>query len=122
MNKGREIILQVSLCIGLLGICLFSYLEKQNQLTELRIYVPKLVKEMRAVKEKNIELNYQIQQFERPDHLMQLASDPKFSHLKYPVQSEVLVLHEPDTKQETQTLALRKSHAKVKHTLAVGAK
>lgn len=122
MGQKKGLVAQVSLCLLVLGSCLFSYLEKQNQLTELRIYVPKLVKEIRLIQEENVSLKYQIQKFESPEHLMQLASDAKFSHLKYPFSKEVLVLQEASRLQLPSDKEIEQFAPKIKHTLAVGAK
>ena len=122
MGPGKGFTVQISLCLMTLGACLFSYLEKQNEITELRIYVPKLVKEIRGLQEQNIQLNYQIQAFESPEHLMQLASDVKFSHLRYPLNKEVLVLQEAPQIDSSPDEKIECFLPKFKHTLAVGAK
>ena len=81
-------------CLSALAFCLLSYLEKQNELTELRLVIPKMEKEIKIIQEENQELIYQIQAFESPDHLIEMAMQPEFSHLKHPFQKEVLVLKE----------------------------
>ena len=122
MGQKKGLVAQVSLCLVALGACLFSYLEKQNQLTELRIYVPTLVKEIRLIQEENVSLKYQIQEFESPEHLMQLASDASFSHLKYPFSKEVLVLQDASRLDSPSDKEIEQFSPKIKHTLAVGAK
>ncbi len=122
MKQQKGWFVQVSLCLATLAACLFSYLEKQHEITELRIYVPKLLKEIRSIQEHNVELSYQIQAFESPEHLMQLAMDPKFSHLKYPLSKEVLVLQEPSQLHSGSEKTKTVFSPKLKHTLAVGAK
>ena len=122
MGQKKGLILQLFLCLALFSICWFSYLEKQNELTELRIYVPKLVKDIKSIQEENTRLKYSIEQFESPDQLMKLAAEPRFSHLKYPLQKEVLVLQdavalELPVQREKETISV-----KPKLTLAVGAK
>ncbi len=122
MEQKKGFTVQVALCLLMLGACLFSYLEKQNELTELRIYVPKLVKEIQLKQEVNVGLKYQIQKFESPEHLMLLASDSKFNHLKYPLSKEVLVLEDTpqlDWSADKKTACFS---SKIRHTLAVGAK
>ncbi|NDD58757.1 MAG: hypothetical protein EBZ47_05845 [Chlamydiae bacterium] len=119
MKKG--IFFRVLICFLSFGFCLFSYLEKQNELTELRIYAPKLAKEIKNIQEENTRLFYEIEQFESPDNMMKLARDSRFSHLRHPLSKEVLLL------QEGLAIENHKSPAKVvyfepKHTLAFGAK
>lgn len=122
MVRRKGLVIQLGLCLMTLAACLFSYLEKQNEITELRLYVPKLVKEIKMLQEKNIRLNYQIQIFESPENLMKLAANAKFSHLKYPLSKEILVLEQPS---QIDLLVSEKTEyvsSKFKHTLAVGAK
>jgi len=121
MRSSKGWIVQIAICLVMLGGFLFSYLEKQNELTQLRIYVPKLVKEIRSIQEESVQLSYQIQAFESPEHLMQLASDPQFSHLKYPLHKDVLVLRELPPIENVYACKTNVIPSKVKPTLAVGA-
>lgn len=84
--------LQVFLCILIAGITLFLYIDKLNALTELRLEIPALAKEVKQIQEENIRLRYEIDQFESPIHLMELARKPEFSHLKYPHFDDEIVL------------------------------
>ena len=122
MRSNKGWIVQIAICLVMLGGFLFSYLEKQNELTQLRIYVPKLVKEVRSIQEESVQLSYQIQAFESPDHLMQLAAEPQFSHLKYPLNKDILVLQDTPYVENIYACKIDIVPSKVKHTLAVGAK
>ncbi len=122
MKQTKGLIWQVFFCLALSGACWFSYLEKQNALTELRIYVPKLVKEIKEIEQENTRLSYQIDQFENPDHLMRLAAEPRFSHLKHPLHKEILVLQDAIALQLPVLAEKEPVSAQPKLTLAVGAK
>lgn len=111
MKKGKAIIIQIFTCLIAVSACWFSYLEKQNELTGLRLYAPKLVQEIKGIREKNTQLKYQIQQLESPENLMKLAHDTRFNHLKHPFGKDVLVLQEGKDELITQN----------KSTLAAGA-
>jgi len=119
VNKG--ILTRLFICLSAASLCLFSYLEKQNELTQLRLYVPKLVKEIRSINEENTRLQYEVEQFESPDNMIRLVRDSRFAHLKHPLNKEVITLSEglaldyPST-QTKETLLF-----KPKYTLAVGA-
>lgn len=119
MKKG--IITKLFVCLSVFSLCLFSYLEKQNQLTELRLYAPRLVKEIKGIQEENTRLHYEIEQFESPDNLMQLARDTRFSHLKHPLSKEVVMLEEGLAVEFPATRAGESVSFKPKLTLAVGA-
>lgn len=84
------------ICIFAAGMTLFAYIEKQNELTELRLAIPALAKNVKSLQEVNIHLKYEIESFESPIHLMELMRKPEFSHLKYPyIQDEVFLPKSP---------------------------
>lgn len=85
---------RLSFCISLLLGLLFVYLDKQNELTQLKIMVPKVEKQIFLLKEENRRLKYEIEKFESPSHLMQLVRLPEFSHLKHPLVKNVLKVEE----------------------------
>jgi len=83
---------QLFLCILITGLCLYIYIDRQNQLTELKIALPSLAKEVKTLQEENDRLQYQINQFESPLHLIKLSRQPEFGHLKYPYLDKILIL------------------------------
>lgn len=92
MNK--LIILKISICLFVFGICLYSYVDKQNELTFLKIEIPKVAKEIQDLKEKIKQINYEVGMFENPAYLMQLIRQPEFGHLKHPFVEDVLIMPE----------------------------
>lgn len=94
-RNSLSILLQIFSCILIAGLSLYAYVEKQNELTELRLNIPVLAKEVRHIQEENIRLKYEIDQFESPIHLMELARKAEFAHLKYPHLDQVLILTLP---------------------------
>lgn len=87
-------LIRLLLCISIAGLALYKYIDKLNELTELRLSIPVLAREVKEIHEKNIELQYAIEHFESPVHLMEIARKPEFGHLKYPSISEVILLPE----------------------------
>jgi hypothetical protein len=79
-------------CIFTVGITLYAYIDKQNELTELRLAIPALAKNLRNIQEENVRLKYEIERFESPIHLMELARKPEFGHLKYPYLKDEIAL------------------------------
>lgn len=79
------------ICLILFAAFLFLYIEKLNQLTALRLEIPLVSKEVKDLQEENRRLQYEIDQFESPLHLMEMLKKPEFSHLKYPKSNEVVV-------------------------------
>lgn len=85
-------ILSVFLCIFAFGLTLFFYIDKSNELTILRLAIPQVEKEVKKLKLENEKLKFEIEQFESPIHLLELSKKPEYSHLKYPLTSDVLLL------------------------------
>lgn len=92
--KQGTVFVQILLCIFAAGIALYAYIDKQNDLTELRLVIPTLGKEVKRIQKENIRLQYEVDRFESPIHLMELLRKPEFSHLKYPHVDDVVVIEE----------------------------
>lgn len=78
------------LCLVFFGFSMYSYLDKQNQCTQLKMRIPKLTKEVENLKEQNAEYQYQIECFESPQHLLEIANRPEYRHLRFPFAQEVV--------------------------------
>ena len=89
------IFIRILLCIAIVGILLFAYINKQNTITELRLEIPNAAKELQAVQQENTHLQFEIDQFENPQHLMELAGRPEFMHLKHPLLNEIITIEVP---------------------------
>lgn len=83
---------RIFICILIAGLTLYLFIDKQNDLTELRLAIPVWTKEVKSIQEENIRLKYEIDRFESPIHLMELMRKPEFGHLKYPYINEVIIL------------------------------
>ncbi len=92
MRKGG--MLRLGFCLGVLSLCLYSYQHKQNQLTQLRIKLPQMEKEVKGIREENRRLRYEIDRIESPSRLIELAHHPEFSHLKHPLVKEIMTVPE----------------------------
>jgi hypothetical protein len=88
----QGILLKLGFCLTVFGLCLYSYFDKQNALTQIKIQLPKVEAEIRLVREENRRLRYEIDQFENPSHLIELAHRPEFSHLKHPLLREIVTV------------------------------
>jgi hypothetical protein len=82
------------LSVAFAGFALYSYLTEQNKCTELKMRLPKIAKEIEAINQDNAQLQYQIVCFESPDHLLQLAKNSEYAHLKFPYLQDVLTVKE----------------------------
>ena len=88
----EKVFFQIFLCIVILGYSLYFYIDHRNDVTELRLEIPALAKEVRDIQEENQRLQYEIDRFESPLHLIELLRKPEFSYLKYPHSNEILVI------------------------------
>ena len=66
----------------------------QNEVTQLKIRLPEMEKEIRVIQEESRRLCYQIEQFENPANLIELARLPEYAHLKHPLLKEILTVPE----------------------------
>ncbi len=89
-----KLVVRIFMCVSLSSFFLYSYVNKQNELTKLRIAIPQIAKELQVVQKKNTQLKYEIDRFENPDHLMELSRQERFSHLMHPLMPNVVMLRE----------------------------
>ena len=89
-----ELLIRLFICISFTGLMLYKYIDKLNDLTELRLSIPVLTRQLKEIHEQNLELQYAIDSFESPLHLMELARKPEFGHLKYPTIDEIILIPE----------------------------
>lgn len=120
MNKN--IMIRSFICIFVLALTLYSYVDQQNALTKLRLSIPVLAKEVRDLREESTRLEYEIDLFESPQHLMTLANRSEFSHLKHPMAKEVIVMNQGLAVQGPEEINPVVPSTKPKLTLAIGAK
>lgn len=90
----KQLLLQMGVCFSVFGFCLYSYLDAQNSLTKLKMQLPQKEKEIQGIREEMRRLAYQVDQFENPSNLIELAHRPEFSHLRHPVLREILTVPE----------------------------
>jgi hypothetical protein len=92
--------IRLCICIFFAGLTLYKYIDKANELTELRLSIPTLERELKDIQEKNLALQYEIEQFESPLHLLELSRKPEFGHLKYPSLDQIVILPKQKTTQD----------------------
>ena len=87
-------LIRLGVCVTVFGCCLFSYLERQNELTQLKIQLPELEKRLGQIQEEARRLRYEVDQFENPSALIEWVRRPEFGHLKHPLLREILTVPE----------------------------
>lgn len=111
------------LCIVVAGSLLYSYLHHQNEVTRKRLAIPVLLTEIKGLKEINTALQYEIDLFESPEHLMELASRSEYAHLKQPLLKDILALQVGGPLQSPDAVAVdAKKRSRSRLTFALGSK
>ena len=90
MNRG--LFVRLLICTGYLGTLFYTYIDRQNGLTELKMEIPRLVKRVDMLEEENALLTYEIEKKESPSYLLELLRTKEFSHLRYPYINDVVVV------------------------------
>lgn len=88
------LLIRLLVCVFVLGGCLYIYIDKQNDLTELKMELPSLSKEVRKIEEENAHFTLKIEQLENPSRLLELLREKEFSHLRYPCAHDVIIIEE----------------------------
>jgi len=84
------LVTRLFICFATVALTIYGYIERNNRLTALRIIVPELAKKLKNLEEENTRLHFEIEKFENPLNLMQLAKEPQFAHLKQPYTKDIL--------------------------------
>ncbi len=92
---SRAIFVRVLFCISIVVCFLYAYIGKQNSITELRLHIPIAMMKLQEIVQENTRLQFEIDQFESPQHLMEIARQPQFSHLKHPLLEEIITIEVP---------------------------
>lgn len=87
MSKG--LLIRLLICVFILGGFLYTYIDRQNDLTELKMEIPKLAKSLKQLEEENAHLSLEIERLESPDRLIKLLRQKDYSHLRYPYVDEI---------------------------------
>lgn len=85
-------IVRIFICVTVIWLTIYVHIDANNELTELRRLIPELEKEVKALVEDNIRLQFDIDRFKDPLHLMELAKKPEYSFLKYPYTDDVIII------------------------------
>ncbi len=112
---------RIFLCVICAGLFLYSYIDAQNALTRLRLQIPVLAKQIKDIKEENTHLKYEIELFESPQHLLELASHSEFTHLKQPLLKEIITMPQGVALQVSSEEKHKAAASRPRLNLAIGA-
>lgn len=96
----QGLLVRLLICMIVVGVALYRHIDDSNQLTGLRLAIPILEKDVKEIAEENTRLQFEIDRFESPAHLLELARKPEFGHLKYPYADDIIIFY--DCKKSTK--------------------
>ena len=85
---------RLGFCLAIFGWGLFSYLNKQQELAQIRVQLPELEKRLKVIQEENRRMLCEIEELENPSRLIELVHRPEFGYLKHPLLREILTVPE----------------------------
>lgn len=88
----KGVIVRVLFCMGTLLCGAFFAIHKENQITQLRLKIPQLKKEVTLLSEQNTQLAFEKEMFERPENLLKCVSSQEYASLSHPSMQHVVVL------------------------------
>lgn len=91
---NRALLIRITIIIAIFSFCLYSYIDKQMELASLKMKTFEISKVLNRISSENERLTYEVEKFENPSNLMELARRPEFSHLKHPFVKDVLSVKE----------------------------
>lgn len=84
--------IRVAICLSSASFVAYAYIDQRNSLTELQRIIPQIEKEARQVQDENVSLQYEIDCFRNPRHLLELLREPQYRYLQFPSSNEVIAL------------------------------
>lgn len=87
-----NVFFKIFICIFAIACTLYLRLAQSNEVTKLKVLIPRIEQQLFALEEENYRLSYEIETFESPAHLIELSKKPEFSHLRHPYDEEILVI------------------------------
>jgi hypothetical protein len=87
-------LIRLGFCVVVFGWGLFSYLNKQQELAQIKVQLPELEKRLHVIQEENRRMLCEIEELENPSRLIDLVHRPEFGHLKHPLLREILTVPE----------------------------
>lgn len=115
----KALLVKLIICFAAFSFYLYSVLERQNYLNYLSYKLPLVEKELKTLEEDNVKLSYQIEEFSDPNNLLQLIKENTYSHLRYPVQQDILKLDEGIALKTKTPYKLKKSLVESHEDMAI---
>ncbi|WP_213318474.1 hypothetical protein [Chlamydiifrater volucris] len=83
---------RLAACCLFSAILMYSYVNKQNEITKVRLAIPRTSADLRELEEENVSLSFIIERYESSENLMEIASLPEYEGLHYPTIDSLVFL------------------------------
>ena len=90
MDEG--LLYRLIVCIVSVTLLLYVYIDKQNDVTEVKMHIPKLQSSLQEAVLRNESLKLECGLLESPKRLIKLLRDPLYSHLRFPCRDDLIVI------------------------------
>lgn len=84
--------MRLAICTFITAFAAYMYIDARNQMIEMQLAIPPLQKKLRNIQSENNRLQFEVDRFESPSHLMQIAERVEFSHFKPVNKTEILTV------------------------------
>lgn len=90
----RAIFTRLGICICLFGAFLVRHVQRQNDLTRLRLEIPQIAMQARALEERALQLQEEVGKLQTPKILLEQLDRSEFAHLRAPLPQQIWMLEE----------------------------
>jgi hypothetical protein len=87
-------LVRLGICVAVFGWGLFSYMDKQQALAQIKVQLPELEKRLGLIREENRLMLCEIEGLENPSRLIEVVHRPEYGYLKHPLLREILTVSE----------------------------
>lgn len=87
---NRFVLIRISICILFAGALLYLYLDRQNEITSLRLRLPHLERSVHEVNQEITRLRFEVDRMQDPAELLELSRQPQYRHLRHPRADDII--------------------------------
>lgn len=88
----RAIFARLGICICLFGAFLMRHVQRQNDLTRVRLEIPQIAMQARALEERSLQLKEEVGKLQTPKVLLDQLDRGEFAHLMAPLPQQIWII------------------------------
>lgn len=97
----RALFARLGICICLFGAFLVRHVQRQNDLTRLRLEIPQIAMQARDLQERALQLREEVGKHLAPKALLDQLDRGLFDHLSVPLPQQIWIMEEEGESGET---------------------